>query len=249
MSTGYAPGHGDEMLAILRIRTAAEHAAFFLPYLEPGQRLLDLGCGEGNLTLELAAHVAPGRVVGVDQEASVTRAAAQAAGDACSTQVRFETGDAAALPFDDASFDRVFVHALLEHVPDPEAVLAEVARVLAPGGILGAATTDWGSTLALPETPALREAVAAHLAKRRSLGGDPLAARHTPEIAARLGLEVLRVGARFENESPPHRFAAYLARSVPDHAAAADDWPTHPGSLYSIAWVQVVARKPATDGP
>ena len=130
--------------------------------------------------------------------------------------MRFETGDATDLPFDDASFDRVFVHALLEHVRDPVAVLAEVRAGARAGGIVGAATTDWGSTLALPETPALREAVAAHLAKRRSLGGDPLAARHTPEIAARLGLEVLHVGARFENESPPHRFAAYLARSVPE---------------------------------
>jgi SAM-dependent methyltransferase len=159
--------------------------------------------------------------------------------------VRFETADAAALPFDDASFERVFIHALLEHAPDPAAVLAEAARVLVPGGVLGAATTDWGATLALPETPELREAVAAHLAKRRSHGGDPLAARRTPEIAAGLGLEVLHVGARFEDESPPHRFAAYLARSVPEHAAAARDWPTHPGALYSIAWVQLVARKPA----
>ena len=54
---------------------------------------------------------------------------------------------------------------------------------------------------------------------------------------------MLHVGARFEDESPPHRFAAYLARSVPDHAAAATAWPTHPGALYSIAWVQLVARK------
>ena len=99
-----------------------------------------------------------------------------------------------------------------------------------------------------PGVPALREAVAAHLAKRRANGGDPLAARRTPEIAAGLGLDVLNVGARFEDESPPHRFAAYLARSVPDHAAAAHDWPTHPGALYSIAWVQLVARKPAADG-
>ena len=159
--------------------------------------------------------------------------------------MRFETADAAALPFDDASFERVFIHALLEHAPDPAAVLAEAARVLVPGGILGAATTDWGATLALPETAELREAVAAHLAKRRANGGDPLAARRTPEIAAALGLEVLHVGARFEDESPPHRFAAYLARSVPDHAAAAHDWPTHPGALYSIAWVQLVARKPS----
>ena len=83
-----------------------------------------------------------------------------------------------------------------------------------------------------------------------SRSAAPSAATRSPpatrrEIAARLGLEVLHVGARFENESPPHRFAAYLARSVPEHAAAAHDWPTHPGSLYSIAWVHLVARKRA----
>ena len=175
--------------------------------------------------------------------------AAQAAGDACSTQVRFETGDAADLPFDDASFDRVFIHALLEHAPRPGRGARRGGAGARAGRHPRRRDDRLGRDPRAAGDAALREAVAAHLAKRRANGGDPLAARRTPEIAASLGLEVLHVGARFEDESPPHRFAAYLARSVPDHAAA-HDWPTHPGALYSIAWVQVVARKrAAADGP
>ncbi len=112
----YAPGHGEPMLSMLRARTASEHAAFFLPHLAPGQRLLDVGCSEGVLTRELAAHVAPGLVVGVDADPGITRAAAEAAASSCSTQVRFETALADDLPFPDGSFDRAFVHALFEHV-------------------------------------------------------------------------------------------------------------------------------------
>ena len=174
----YAPGHGESMLAMLRTRTAGEHAAFFLPHLEPGQRLLDVGCSEGVLTRELAAHVAPGRVIGVDADLGITRAAAEAAASSCSTQVRFETALADDLPFADGSFDRIFAHALFEHVPDPPAVVRELHRVLAPGGRLGVASSDWGGALLLPERPALQRTIGDHLAARRAAGGDPIVARH-----------------------------------------------------------------------
>ena len=67
----YTHGHQDAVLRSHRWRTAQNSAAYLLPYLAPGQRLLDVGCGPGTLTVDLARIVTPGRVVGVDLAAQV----------------------------------------------------------------------------------------------------------------------------------------------------------------------------------
>jgi ubiquinone/menaquinone biosynthesis C-methylase UbiE len=242
MTASYDPGHGKTMLELLRVRRASEFAGFFLPYLAPGQRLLDVGCSEGGLTLELAEHVAPGRVVGVDAEPAMARAAAEAAASSCSTQVRFETASAEDLPFADASFDRVFAHALLEHLPEPLTALREFGRVLAPGGLLGVASSDWGGALLLPERPGLRDALAEHLAARVAAGADPCVAHRFADLLAEAGFEIVDIGARYECEAPPQRFADYLAARRPEHRAGVEAWLHEPGALYAMAWVHAVGR-------
>lgn len=64
----YAHGHADGVLSWHRWRTAANSAGYLLPYLHPGQRLLDVGCGPGTIAVDLARLVAPGQVVGIDRE-------------------------------------------------------------------------------------------------------------------------------------------------------------------------------------
>jgi ubiquinone/menaquinone biosynthesis C-methylase UbiE len=66
----YTPGYSTPMLSFMAQRTAEEHARFFLPYLKPGDRVLDAGCGPGSVTLGLARAAAPGQVIGVDIEDS-----------------------------------------------------------------------------------------------------------------------------------------------------------------------------------
>jgi SAM-dependent methyltransferase len=67
----YTHGHHDAVLRSHRWRTAANSAAYLLPHLTPGQRLLDVGCGPGTLTVDLARLVEPGEVLGVDLDATV----------------------------------------------------------------------------------------------------------------------------------------------------------------------------------
>src|SRR5215471_19140310 len=94
----------------LERRTAATSAAFFLPHLRAGMRLLDCGCGPGSITVGLAAEVSPGETIGLDlQEAQLDRAR-QVAADQSLSNVRFEIGSVYDLPFADASFDVAFAH-------------------------------------------------------------------------------------------------------------------------------------------
>lgn len=102
----------------------------------PGDRILEIGCGAGEHALKLAARA--GEVVGIDRAfAGTQRANARARREAI-VNVAFATGDAAALPFPDAQFDKAAAIDFVEHLVDaPLAkVFDEARRVLAPGGIL-----------------------------------------------------------------------------------------------------------------
>lgn len=97
-----------------------------------GARVLDIGCGTGPQSRTIAAIPGVGEVVGVDQLEPFLARGRELAADL--PNVSFEQADARDLPFDDASFDVVVLHTLLTHVPGSQGVLAEVHRVLKPGG-------------------------------------------------------------------------------------------------------------------
>jgi SAM-dependent methyltransferase len=101
----------------------------------PGMRLLDVGCGAGRHAFEAARRGAV--TVALDREAADCKdTAAQLDGSTVN-------GDGLALPFADRSFDRVIAAEVLEHVPDDRAVMAELARVLRPGGRLAVTVPRW----------------------------------------------------------------------------------------------------------
>ncbi len=154
MGETYTHGHHESVLRSHRWRTAQNSAGYLLDHLHPGARLLDVGCGPGNLTADLARLVAPGTTVGVDASADVVAQAAReyAAGP---DAPRFEVGDAYALGFADASFDVVHAHQVLQHLTDPVAALREWRRVLVPGGLMAARDSIYASKAWAPDEPAL----------------------------------------------------------------------------------------------
>lgn len=120
-------------------------AAFASLKLRAGLRVLDVGCGTGDQLRIMAPLVAPGSAVGVDLSATlIARARQRTAPDLA--RVSFQVADACELPFADAAFDRVVANQVLLHLGDPWRAVAEMRRVLAPGGLLSIGEWDWDST-------------------------------------------------------------------------------------------------------
>jgi SAM-dependent methyltransferase len=151
----YTHGHHESVLRSHTWRTAENSAGYLLPLLAPGLSLLDVGCGPGTITLDLASIVAPGRVIGLDASDEVVARARALGEETDATNVRFEVGDLFALKYDDATFDVVHAHQVLQHLVDPVAALVELRRVLRPGGVLAARDSDYGAFAWAPGDPAL----------------------------------------------------------------------------------------------
>jgi SAM-dependent methyltransferase len=176
-TTRYTHGHAATVLRSHRTRTAENSAAYLLPGLQPGQRLLDVGSGPGTITVDLAERVAPGRVTALemsDDALALTRAEAERRG--CST-LDFAVGDVHALDFPSDSFDVVHAHQVLQHVADPVAALQEMIRVCRPGGVVAARDGDYSGFTWYPELPGLDRWRELYLAAARANGGEPDAGR------------------------------------------------------------------------
>jgi ubiquinone/menaquinone biosynthesis C-methylase UbiE len=148
----YSHGHHESVLRSHRWRTAENSAGFLLPHLARGMSLLDVGCGPGNITADLADRLAPGAVTGVDASAVVISAAA---GDHVRDNLTFATGDVYALDFADDTFDVVFAHQVLQHLGDPVAALREMRRVVRPAGTVAVRDSDYGAFVWSPADPRL----------------------------------------------------------------------------------------------
>ena len=230
-------------------RTLATHGEFFVPHLQPGLRLLDCGCGPGSITLGLAARVDPGEVVGIDFAPDQIAHARQAAAREGRRNVRFESANVYSLPFESGRFERAFSHALLEHLADPQRALRELHRVLAPEGVIGVCSPDWGGFLASPPSPRLSRALDAYTALQTGNGGDVRAGRNQGLHLAAAGFEAIELSARYECYDSRRLIAEYLARRLEEagdgaSASALRDWSEDEPGMFAQAWVSAVARKP-----
>jgi len=193
MADNYIHGHHESVLRSHTWRSAANSAAYLLGELRPGQRLLDVGCGPGTITLDLARHVAPGRVTGIDRSPEVLDLAEELRVQQGIDNVVFETGDAYTLPFDDGGFDVVHLHQVLQHLSDPVRALRGMRRVLAPGGMLGARDADYAGFIWSPVDPLLDRWLALYHQLAARNGAEADAGRLLPRWVREAGFTDLRV--------------------------------------------------------
>ena len=187
-SAHYIHGHHESVLRSHRWRTAANSAAYLLPTIRPGMDLLDVGCGPGTITLDLARLVAPGSVTGIDAVEAPLLAARADARVQDLGNVSFEVGDVRGLRFADDAFDIVHAHQVLQHVSDPVAALREMARVCKPGGSVAARDSDYAAMTWYPLDPMLDRWLELYRQTARASGGEPDAGRRLLGWAQAAGL-------------------------------------------------------------
>ncbi len=149
----YTHGHHDSVLRSHRWRTAQNSCAYLLPHLRPGMRVLDVGCGPGTITRDLAALVSPCEVLGIDRSDEVIAEARSH--DA--PGVSYRTGDVYDLDVAEATFDVVHAHQVLQHLVRPVDALREMRRVLAPDGVVAVRDSAYGMFRWYPQSEALED--------------------------------------------------------------------------------------------
>jgi ubiquinone/menaquinone biosynthesis C-methylase UbiE len=194
-SDRYTHGHHPSVLRSHSWRTAGNSASYLLSHLAPGQCLLDVGCGPGTITADLAALVAPGEVVAVDNAPSVLASCRSTLEDRGVTNARVEEADAYHLPYDDDSFDVVHAHQVLQHLGDPVAALVEMRRVCRPGGVVAARDSDYPAKTWYPLDPWLDRWMAMYLAVARANGAEPAAGRRLLAWARKAGFSEVTASA------------------------------------------------------
>lgn len=244
----YTPGHNQNATDFMSKRSIDSHGQFFFAYLTAGVSVLDCGCGPGSITLGIAERVFPGQVVGVDFGASQIARAFAAATTSSVRNVTFQTADSYSLPFDADSFDRVFGHALFEHLSDPVRALRELHRVLKPDGVIGICSPDWGGFILSPPSNELSRAVAAYTQLQNRNGGDVEAGRKLGVHLAAAGFEGVQMSARYECYPSLNFIGEYLALQLEREGDAPSaktfrTWSQSAGGMFAQAWVSAVGRR------
>lgn len=197
--------------------------------LEPGQKVLDLACGVGQPSISIAQDVLPqGSVVATDLSAGMLEVAKSNAAKVGVQNIEFKTADAHDLPFADNSFDRVVSRLGIMYFWDVEGAIAEIARVLRPGGV--ASFVVWGA----PENNEYFSTILMPFMKRREMPMPPADAP-TP---GRFG-DVSALAGLFERTGFSKVGTQEYVEPLP--------WPGTPGDLYRHFYDMAAPLQPYID--
>ena len=262
----YTMGFSDEAIDTLLRYTAEANAAYLLPYIRPGQRVLDMGCGPGTISVGLAKAAHPGEMRGIDMDESTIELARQTAAALGRENATFQVADVTDMPFEDGYFDVVHCHNVLMHVPDTSAALAEAHRVLKRGGVIGCREMTVGSSFTYPDFGVINRAWDMFEDLLAADDGHPDMGRDLRIHLEAAGFANARVSASFDSYDAPadiefiYKVAHgwFLSPEITEAAIkygasteelcaaigeAYDRWRRHPGAFVAIGYGEAVAGK------
>jgi ubiquinone/menaquinone biosynthesis C-methylase UbiE len=259
-----------EATGIMTARTLANSHPTLLGLLAPDMSVLDVGCGPGTLTAEIARRVAPGHVVGMDVNPEMVRAAEEASPPRDVPNLVFYTGDIRESTWD-GEFDLANTARMLQWIRDPAAAIGRMARAVAPGGRVVLLDFDHTRATWSGAAPAWTRFHAAFLGWRQAGGLDNAIAGRLPLLAEAAGLEDVAVTPRITTvragdadffrvagiwrmviESRGRQIVAAGYLTEAERQAALDaytEWMQEPGAAQTIHEACVVARRPEHPHP
>jgi SAM-dependent methyltransferase len=207
-----------------------------------GLRCLDVGCGGGDVTFDLASLVGiTGSVVGVDVDATKVELARGDAQQAEVPNVEFRVGDLT-VGLGEDEYDVVYARFVLTHLRDPEAGLAVMLRALRPGGRLVVEDIDYAGSFSHPASEASRRHDELYTSAALRNGGDPYIGRRLPMMVVETGLQRVTVSiaqpAGIEGEVkllPPLTVENIKSMAVQHGVATGEEVDAVVDELYAIA--------------
>ena len=266
--TLYTHGHSDAVLRSHRWRNAQNSAAYLLPHLKPAMQLLDVGCGPGTLSIDLARRAAPGRVLGVDLDPTVVAEAKRTA-EGSGLDISFVAGDFAEVDVPAEGFDVVHAHQVLQHVGNPVEALRSMARLTRPGGIIAARDADYPAMTWFPREPQLDRWLDIYMAVTTRNGANADGGRRLLHWAQQAGLHDIAYTTSTWTFHTPDDLAWWtslwadrvttsrLGHLAVDYGVATTGeldgiaqawraWGTQPGAVFVVMHGEVIARSSTT---
>lgn len=195
--------------------------------IQRGQTAVDIGCAAGTTSRIMKSLVGPGVVLGVDRSHARLREALREREKA---KITYVSATAESLPLSSNSVDFSWARFLLEYLPNPKAVIAEMVRITRPGGVVCVSDLDGNGIWTEPLEPTLEAERAQAVAALRTTGFDPEVGRRLYPLATEAGLSDLRVDVRAYN----------VMAGVVDDEPRLDRWERkHAGirtGLISVGW-------------
>jgi ubiquinone/menaquinone biosynthesis C-methylase UbiE len=248
----YSIADADAQQTYTSVRRAKDWVGFLLPHLKPGFDVLDCGCGVGSITLDLAEIVAPGKVIGVDMDASQLQVARSNAQKRGLTNVSFEKGNLYQLRFDPACFDAALAHTLLYHLSDPLRAMRELRRMLKKGGIIAVSDDDLSTMRFSPDPPIAHKMVDILTKIVLFNGGSPFYSPHLRNYLLQAGFtrtEGFAVAADHYGRLEETRRCAYIvSRLLGDptlsNLVISQRWASREEIDEMIAWIKDWGERP-----
>ena len=253
----------------MRNRSAEEYADFVLPLIRKDDRLLDVGCGSGSITVglaQVASHVTGVDLADADEGLEDARAYVAEHGI---DNVEFREGSIYQLDFADSSFDVCTLFSMLETLDDPLAGLAEVWRLVKPGGLVGASSIEYGGLILHgPDEPLLHRFYELRLQIWAAQGDvHPYRGRELRGLFQAAGFTQVEARTTYFNYGTEERVRSFgLGRAadcrdewytagVAENGLASEDeidaleqawirWAGSPDSFAAFAWGRAIGRRP-----